>query len=51
MKNTFLKFNLDSVVTLCYLCPCFEFEGGISETGQGVFLLLMGSFFGQKKLK
>lgn len=30
--DTFLKLNLDSVVTSCYLHLCFELEGDIPET-------------------
>lgn len=48
--DTFLKFNLDSIVTSCYLYLCCESKGGISETGQCVFLSPCG-FYLVKKIK
>lgn len=47
--DTFLKFNLDFVVTSFYLYPCCEFEEGVSETGLWGFLSPCG-FFGKKKI-
>lgn len=46
--DAFLKFNLDSIITSCYLYLCCESERGISETGQWVFLSPYGFYLVKK---